>query len=93
MARILLTVAAIAWVLPMALALGWALGPFLPQPVVTTFRTMLRYHAALQTFGLVLCGLTGVLLAGPASNTPSPTSATHNTTMEDHDDVAHQAHT
>jgi hypothetical protein len=91
-ARILLAVAAIAWILPMALAIGWALGPFLPQPVVTTFRTMLHYHAALQTFGLVLCGLTGVLLAEPASNAPPPTSATDNTTMEDHDDVAHQTH-
>jgi hypothetical protein len=53
---------------------------------------MLHYHAALQTFGLVLCGLTGVLLAEPASNAPPPTSATNNTTMEDHDDVAHQTH-
>jgi hypothetical protein len=91
-ARVLLTVAAIAWILPMALAIGWVLGPFLPQPVVTTFRTMLRYHAALQTFGLVLCGLTGVLLAEPPSDHPPSTSATNNTTMEDHDDVAHQTH-
>ncbi len=92
MARVLLAVAAIAWILPMALALGWALGPFLPEPVLTMFKTMLRYHAALQTFGLALCGLTGVLLAEVASDRPPPTSATHNTTMEDHDDMAHQTH-
>jgi len=91
-ALVLLTVAAIAWILPMTLALGWALSSFLPQPVVTTFRTMLRYHAALQTFGLVLCGLTGVLLSEPPSDRPPSTSVPNNTTMEDHDDVAHQTH-
>lgn len=91
-ARLLLSVAAIAWILPMALALGWALGPFLPRPVVTTFETMLRYHAALQTFGLVLCGLAGVLLAEPVRDRLPATPTTHDTTQEDHDDVAHQTH-
>jgi hypothetical protein len=90
-ARVLLVVAAVAWILPMALALGWALGPFLPEPVVTTFITMLRYHAALQTFGLVLCGLAGVVLSEPATDSPPPAVAPiTNTTTEAHDDVAHQ---
>lgn len=88
-ARVLLAVAGIAWILPMALAQGWALGPFLPEPVVTTFRTMLRYHAALQTFGLVICGLTGVLLSHRTSTAPPPSQAT---TMGDHDALAHQTH-
>jgi hypothetical protein len=91
-ARVLLAVAAIAWILPMTLALGWALGPFLPEPVLTTFKIMLRYHAALQTFGLALCGLIGVLLAEPASDTPPSTSAINTTATEDHNDVAHQTH-
>ena len=76
----------------MALALGWALGPFLPQPIVTTFETMLRYHAALQTYGLVICGLAGVLLAEPARDRRAPTTITPNTTTEDHHDVAHHTH-
>ncbi len=90
-ARILLSVASVAWVVPMALALGWALGPFLPEPVVTTFQTMLRYHAAVQTFGLVICGLAGLILAEAAVahgraaarpwSTPPPDS---------HHDVIHQ---
>lgn len=91
-ARVLLAVAGIAWILPMALALGWALGPFLPEPVVTTFRTMLRHHAALQTFGLVICGLTGALLADPTTSAPPPTSTTHDTTIGDRDALAHQTH-
>lgn len=92
-ARMLLGIATIAWILPMALALGWALGPFLPEPIVTTFATMLRFHAALQTFGLVLCGLAGIILteatdAGP----PIFNQLTNNTTLEAHDDVAHHTH-
>jgi hypothetical protein len=38
-------------------SLGWALGPFLSEPVVTTFRVMLSFHAAINAIGLVLCGL------------------------------------
>jgi hypothetical protein len=92
-ARVLLAIAAIAWILPMALAVGWALGPFLPEPVVTTFLTMLRYHATLQTFGLVLCGLAGLILAEPAGDDARLTAPTPHTTTEDHDAVAHQTHT
>lgn len=101
-ARVLLAIAALSWILPMALALGWALGPFLPEPVVTTFITMLRYHATLQTFGLVLCGLAGLILAEPAGvdtrlitatrHTTTPHTTTPHTTTEDHDAVAHQTH-
>lgn len=91
-ARMLLAIAVVAWILPMALALGCALGPFLPEPVVTTFATMLRYHAALQTFGLVLCGLLGLVLAGETNDVPLPIPATADTPEEAHDDVAHQTH-
>lgn len=92
-ARALLAIAAAAWVLPMALALGWALGPFLPEPVVTTFITMLRYHAALQTFGLVVCGLAGALLTEPAGNDPARAlPPTKIPTTEAHDDVADTTH-
>jgi YndJ-like protein len=91
--RALLTIAAIAWILPMALALGWALGPLLPEPVVTTFATMLRFHAALQTFGLVLCGLAGVVMTAPIGDAEGPATAPlTNTATEDHDDVAHHTH-
>ncbi|MEN9644722.1 MAG: hypothetical protein RL238_1391 [Actinomycetota bacterium] len=90
--RTLLAIAVVAWILPMALALGWALGPFLPEPVVTTFATMLRYHATLQTFGLVLCGLLGLVLAGETSDTVRADPATTHTPKEAHDDVAHQTH-
>jgi hypothetical protein len=56
-ARRLVTVSGVAWFVPMGLALGWALGPFLSEPVVTTFRVMLSFHAAINAIGLVLCGL------------------------------------
>lgn len=92
-ARVLLVVAAIAWIMPMVLALFWALGPFLPEPVVTTFKTMLHYHAAFQTFGLVLCGLAGVLLSQPArDNAPTATSSMNTTTTEGHNDLAYETH-
>ncbi len=91
LARVLLVVATVAWILPMVLAIAWSLGPLLPEPVVSTFETMLRAHAALQTFGLVLCGLTAVLLTEPAADDPlPPPSANTDSPTEDIHDVAHQ---
>ncbi len=93
LARLLLVVAAVTWILPMVLALGWALAPFLPEPVVTTFETMLRYHAAPQTVGLVLCGLAGIMLTDPAcENPPLADPSAHHTTREAADAVAQRTH-
>lgn len=92
-ARTILAVSAVAWVLPMALALGWALGPFLPEPIVATFETMLRFHAVLQTFGLVLCGLAGLILAEPAEAlTPATDPIIDTPELEAHHAVVQPPH-
>jgi hypothetical protein len=87
--RVFLMVASIAWIMPMAFALLWSLGPLLPEPVLTSFGFMLRAHASVQTFGLVLCGLIGVLLATPTSDLSSTTPTIDITPKEARDDVAH----
>ena len=82
-AAALLILSGIAWAIPMVLALGWALGPFLPEPVVTTFRVMLGFHATIQSLGLVLAGLAGLALVRPRPTSerretdaePAPTAA------------------
>jgi len=83
-ARGFLTVAAVAWTAPMALALGWALGPLLPQPVVTTFRVMLGFHASIQAIGLVVCGLAGLVLLGPSGDRIAHRTARHAQPHDDH---------
>ncbi len=65
-ARVLLVVSAVAWVLPMFLAVGWALRPFVPDPLVTTFQVMLELHAAVNAIGLVLAGLFALSRLRPA---------------------------
>lgn len=64
-ARRLLTVSAIAWVVPMGLAIGWAAGPLLAEPLVRTFETMLRFHGAINAIGLVLAGLVAIVISPP----------------------------
>jgi YndJ-like protein len=88
-ARRFLTVSAVAWFVPMGLAIGWALGPFLSEPVVATFRVMLGFHAAINAIGLVLCGL--IALRRLANQPPVADHRLPTPTMEDHRDLAHQA--
>lgn len=82
-ARRLVQISGIAWVVPMLLALGWAAGPLLAQPVVTTFRVMLTFHASIHAVGLVICGLVAItLLPNPPMTRPNhptdtPTGARH----------------
>lgn len=71
--RRLLQISGLAWAVPMVLALGWAAGPLLPQPVVTTFRVMLTFHATIQAIGLVICGLAAITLLMKPATTLHPT--------------------
>ena len=81
--RPLLALSAIAWLLPMVYAVAWALNPFLPDPIVTTFTTMLRYHAAINAVGLVLAGLVGLLHLPTDGIEPRPSNPLHESEIHD----------
>ena len=85
--RGLFTISAIAWIVPMALAIAWSLGPFLTEPVVRTFQVMLDFHAAINSIGLVLAGLIAFRL------TPVGITLTITTAEGRDDDLVHTTHT
>lgn len=71
-AQWLLSLSSAAVVVPMLLAVGWAVGHNIGTPALSV-ADMARYHGTLNAFGFTLCGLAGWLRAtGRADHPDSP---------------------
>lgn len=67
-AALLLRISALAVVVPMALAVSWALGQFADVPALS-IPDMARTHGVINAFGFTLCGMLGWL---PHPDAPGP---------------------